>query len=157
MRGQHGTMQHAPLASFDDLVPGQEFDFGTHAMSAAEIIEYASKYDRQPFHIDPEAAKGTPLFGGLVASGLHTMAVVFGAVTGSGLLREVSLGGNRIDTRWPAPLRPDEPFRVTARVIELKASRSRPELGVCTMLYEGRRVADGVVVITMEGAHFLRR
>ncbi len=150
-------MQHSPLDSFDDLSVGQEFDFGTHAVTAAEIIEYASKYDRQPFHMDPEAAKSAPLFGGLVASGLHTMGVVFGAVTGSGLLVRVSLGGNRIDTRWPAPLRPDEAFRVTGRVLELKKSKSRPELGICTMLYEGTRVVDGVVVITMEGAHFLKR
>jgi len=150
-------MQHAPLASFDDLAVGQEFDFGTHSVTAAEIIEYASKYDRQPFHMDPEAAKSAPLFGGLVASGLHTMGVVFGSVTGSGLFLHVSLGGNRIDTRWPAPLRPDEAFRVTGRVLELKPSRSRPELGIATFLYEGTRVADGVVVITMEGAHFLRR
>jgi hypothetical protein len=85
------------------------------------------------------------------------MGVVFGAVTGSGLFRDISLGGNRIDTRWPAPLRPDEAFAVTGRVQELKPSRSRPELGVAIMLYEGRRVADGVVVITMEGAHFLKR
>ena len=150
-------MQHTPLTSFDDLVLGQEFAFGTHSVSAAEIIEYASRFDRQPFHTDPEAAKTAPLFGGLVASGLHTMGVVFGAVTGSGLFVNVSLGGNRMDTRWPAPLRPDEAFVVTGRVMELKASRSRPELGICTMLYEGRRVADGVVVITMEGAHFLKR
>ena len=126
-------MQHAPLASFDDLSVGQEFDFGTYAVSAAEIIEYASKYDRQPFHMDPDAARNAPLFGGLVASGLHTMGVVFGAVTGSGLLRDISLGGNRIDTRWPAPLRPDEAFGVTGRVLELKASRSRPELGICRL------------------------
>jgi acyl dehydratase len=150
-------MQHTPLASFDDLSVGQEFSFGTYALSAAEIIDYASKYDRQPFHLDPEAALNAPLFGGLVASGLHTMGVVFGAVTGSGLLLDISLGGNRIDTRWPAPLRPDEAFAVTGRVLELKASRSRPELGICAMLYEGKRVADGVVVITMEGTHFLKR
>lgn len=150
-------MQHEPLASFDDLTVGQEFDFGTHAVTAAEIIDYASRFDRQPFHMDPEAARDAPLFGGLVASGLHTMGVVFGAVTGSGLFARVSLGGNRIDTRWPAPLRPDEAFAVTGRVLELKASRSRPELGIATFLYEGKRVADGVVVITMEGAHFLRR
>lgn len=150
-------MQHTPLASFDDLAVGQEFDFGTHAMSAAEIIGYARQFDRQPFHLDPEAARAAPLFGGLVASGLHTMGVVFGAVTGSGLFLEISLGGNRIDTRWPAPLRPDEAFRVTGRVLELKPSRSRPELGVAMILYTGTRVADGVVVITLEATHFLKR
>lgn len=150
-------MQHKPLASFDELTLGQEFTFGTHSIPAGEIIAYAEKFDRQPFHTDPEAAVHAPLFGGLVASGLHTMGVVFGAVTGSGLFRDISLGGNRIDTRWPAPLRPDEAFSVMGRVQELKPSRSRPELGVAAFLYEGRRVADGVVVIMMEASHFLKR
>jgi acyl dehydratase len=150
-------MQHTPLTSFDDLVEGQEFSFGTHAVTTEEIIAYAEKFDRQAFHTDPAAAAHAPLFGGLVASGLHSMGVVFGAVTGSGLFREISLGGNRIDSRWPAPLRPDEAFAVTGRVLELKPSRSRPELGVAIIRYEGRRVADDVVVVTMEATHFLKR
>ena len=70
---------------------------------------------------------------------------------------EISLGGNNINTTWPAPLRPDEEVAVTSVVESLKPSRSRPELGVAVVRYIGTRVADGVVVIEMVGTHFLRR
>jgi acyl dehydratase len=146
-----------PLRSFDDLSVGQRYAFGTLSLSEAEIIEYARKFDPQPFHTDPEAAKAAPLFGGLVASGLHTMGACFGRVMGTGLFTEISLGGNRIDTRWPAPLRPDEEFALEAVVEELKPSRSRPELGVAIVRYTGTRLGDGVVVIEMVGTHFLKR
>ncbi len=146
-----------PLRSFDELEVGQRFAFGELSLSEAEIIAYATKYDPQPFHTDPEAAKASPLFGGLVASGLHTMGACFGRIMGTGLFSAISLGGNRIDTRWPAPLRPDEVFSLAAVVEELKPSRSRPGMGVAVVRFTGTRVADGVVVIEMVGTHFLRR
>ena len=146
-----------PLQSFDELSPGQGFAFGRFALSQAEIIAYAEKFDPQPFHTDPEAAKSAPLFGGLVASGLHTMGACFGLIMGSGIFSRISLGGSEINTRWPAPLRPDEAVAVTSQVESLKPSRSKPELGVAIFRHTGTRIADGVVVIEMVGTHFLRR
>ena len=146
-----------PLRSFDELEPGKRWEFGTLSLPADEIVEYASKYDPQPFHTDPEAAKASPLFGGLVASGLHTMGACFGRIMGSGLFREISLGGNRIDVRWPAPLYPDQAFALWGVVEELRPSKSRPEMGVAHTLFTGARVADGVVVIEMRCTHFLKR
>jgi acyl dehydratase len=146
----------SPLRSYRELSPGRRFEFGTLSLSQAEIIEYATKYDPQVFHTDPEAAKHAPLFGGLVASGLHTMGACFGRIMGSGLFRETSLGGSRIDTRWPAPLRPDEEFALDGEVESVQPHRSRPGMGVVGMRYTGTRVADGVVVIVMLGTQFLR-
>lgn len=146
-----------PLNSFDELTLGQDFAFGSFALSQEEIIDYASKYDPQYFHMDPEAAKSAPLFGGLVASGLHTMGACFGLIMGSGLWRAVSLGGSQIDTKWPAPLRPDETVAVTGVVETLTPSRSKPQLGVVTMRYAGTRIADQKPVIEMLATHFLRR
>jgi len=146
-----------PLRSFDELSLGQVFTFGSFSLTEAEIIEYALKFDPQPFHTDPIAAKAAPLFGGLVASGLHTMGACFGLVMGSGLFREVSLGGSDINTRWPAPLRPCEAVGVETRVESLKPSRSKPELGVAILRHTGTRLADGVMVIEMTGTHFLKR
>lgn len=146
-----------PLNSFDELALGQGFEFGSFALSQDEIIAYASKYDPQPFHLDPEAAKAAPLFGGLVASGLHTMGACFGLIMGSGLFRAVSLGGSQIDTKWPAPLRPDETVAVTGLVETLKPSKSKPELGVVIMRYTGTRAADQKPVIEMVATHFLKR
>ncbi|MDB5412641.1 MAG: MaoC-like protein dehydratase [Rubritepida sp.] len=145
------------LASFDELTLGQQFEFGSFSLNQAEIIAYAEKFDPQPFHIDPEAAKAAPLFGGLVASGLHTMGACFGLIMGSGLFRAISLGGSEVNTRWPAPLRPDETITVAGAVETLKPSRSKPEMGVVVMRYTGTRLADETVVIEMTATHFFKR
>lgn len=145
-----------PIRSLDDLAPGMAWDLGTLTLTQEEIVAFAAKYDPQDFHLDPEAARAS-LFGELVASGLHTLSAVFGRVMGSGLLREVSLGGNRIDTRWPAPLRPGEEIAIRTEVLEVRPSRSGRPLGVAILKHTGRRLADGVVVIEAVGTHFLRR
>ncbi len=146
-----------PLQSFDELTLGQRFAFGQFALTEAEIIAYAEKFDPQPFHTDPVAAKSAPLFGGLVASGLHTMGACFGLILGSGIFREVSLGGSEINTKWPAPLRPDQVVAVESVVASLKPSRSRPELGVAVFRHIGTRVADDIMVIEMTATHFFKR
>ncbi len=146
-----------PLQSFDELSLGQRFAFGQFALTEAEIIAYAEKFDPQPFHTDPVAARDAPLFGGLVASGLHTMGACFGLILGSGIFREVSLGGSEITTKWPAPLRPDEVVAVESIVHSLKPSRTRPELGVAVFRHIGTRVADDRMVIEMTATHFFKR
>lgn len=146
-----------PLRSFDELTVGQCFDYGSFALNQAEIIAYAQQYDPQPFHLDPEAARAAPLFGGLVASGLHSMGMCFGMIMRSGIWTQISLGGSGIDTKWPAPLRPDEAVAVASVVESVKPSRSRPEMGVAMVRHTGTRLADGVVVIDMLGTHFLKR
>ena len=146
-----------PLASFDELSLGRRFAFGQFALTQAEIIAYAEQFDPQPFHTDPVAALEAPLFGGLVASGLHTMGACFGLILGSGIFRAISLGGSNINTSWPAPLRPDQAVAVESVVESLKPSRSRPEMGIAVFRHVGTRVGDGVVVIEMAATHFLKR
>ena len=146
----------APIRSLDDLRIGQTFDLGTLSLSEAEIVAFASRYDPQPFHLDREAAKDS-IFGELVTSGLHTLSAVFGRIMGSGLLADVSLGGNQIDSKWPAPLRPGEEFSIRIAVVELRPSRSGRPLGVAKLRYVATRVRDGVVVLDATGTHFLRR
>lgn len=145
-----------PIRSLDDLSPGMAWDLGTLVLSAEEVVAFAAKYDPQYFHLDAEAAKES-IFGELVASGLHTLSAVFGRVMGSGLLSAVSLGGNRIDTTWPAPLRPGEEIAIRTEVIEVRPSRSGRPLGIAKLKHTGRRLSDGVVVIEAVGTHFLRR
>lgn len=148
---------NTPLDSFDELSSGQRFDYGSFRLSEAEIIAYARDFDPQPFHTDPEAARAAPLFGGLVASGLHTMGMCFGMIMRSGVWTRISLGGSGIDTKWPAPLRPGEEVAVASVVESVKPSRSRPGMGVAMIRHTGTRAADGVVVIDMLGTHFLKR
>lgn len=145
-----------PIRSLDDLAPGQSWELGTLSLSEAEVIEFAARYDPQPFHIDRDAAKDS-IFGELVASGLHTLSAVFGRIMGSGLLGKISLGGNQIDSKWPAPLRPGEEFSIRVEVVELRPSRTGRPLGVAKLRYVAARTADGVVVLDATGTHFLRR
>lgn len=145
-----------PLASFDELSVGQEFDFGAFTMEEAEILDFARRYDPQPFHTDPEAARAT-IFGGLIASGLHTQAAMFGHIIRTGWVERVSLGGTEQVVRWLAPVRPGDRIAVSARVEELVPSRSKPDRGVARIRYTGRRVSDGAAVIDILGTHFLRR
>jgi len=145
-----------PLDSFDELSQGQELQFGSFTMTEAEILDFARRFDPQPFHVDPERAKAT-IFGGLIASGLHTQAAAFGHILRTGLFEKVSLGGTEQVVRWPAPVRPGDEIAVSARVEELIPSRSKPDRGVAKIRYFGTRTSDGVVVLDILGTHFLRR
>ncbi|MCB4824322.1 MaoC/PaaZ C-terminal domain-containing protein [Roseicella aerolata] len=145
-----------PLRSFDELALGQEFDFGSFRMELAEILDFARRYDPQPFHTDEAAAKAG-IFGGIIASGLHTQAAAFGHIIRTGWVERVSLGGTEQVVRWPAPVRPGDEIALSARVEELIPSRSKPDRGVARIRYTGRRVADGVTVLDILGTHFLKR
>ena len=145
-----------PLTSFDELSVGQEFGFGSIRMELEEILEFARRYDPQPFHTDPEAAAAS-VFGGIIASGLHTQAAAFGHIIRSGWVAQVSMGGADQLIRWPAPVRPGDEIGLAARIEALTPSRSKPDRGVVKVLYTGRRAADGVVVLEMLGTHIFRR
>jgi acyl dehydratase len=145
-----------PLNSFDELSQGQELQFGSFVMTEAEILDFARRFDPQPFHADPERAKAT-IFGGLIASGLHTQAATFGHILRSGFFEQVSMGGTEQVVRWPAPVRPGDEIAVSARVEELTPSRSKPDRGVAKIRYFGTRTSDGVVVLDILGTHFLKR
>ena len=112
---------------FEDFEAGEVYDLGTRAVSAAEIIAFARKYDPQPFHVDPEAAKDSA-FGGLIASGWHTSAM-FMSLLANTIKREnwASMGAPGLDTcRWVMPVRPGDVLSATMEVLELRRSKTRP-------------------------------
>lgn len=116
---------------FEDLRPGTVLELGPIDVSREEIVEFARRYDPQPFHIDEEAARSGP-FGGLVASGWHTaalaMRVMVEAMGGAG---SGSLGSPGVETlRWHAPVRPGDRLDLRVEVLEARPSESRPERGV---------------------------
>lgn len=144
------------IASLDDLAPGDAFDLGTLSLPRAEVLEFATRFDPQPFHLDDTAAEQS-IFRTLVASGLHTLSAVFGRLISSGLIADVSLGGNQMEVKWPAPLRPDEEVGVQVTVLELRPSASRANLGIARLRYVATRTADGVIVLDVTATHFLKR
>jgi acyl dehydratase len=120
----------------EDLEPGQRFISATHALGADEIVAFASDYDPQPFHTDPAAAEDS-FFGGLVASGWHTAGVAMRL-----LVEAMPIAGGIIgaggELSWPAPTRPGSVLRVEAEIVEVRPSRSRPELGMVVVRIETR-------------------
>jgi acyl dehydratase len=145
-----------PIRSFDDLSVGQEFRFGAMSMPLEEVLDFARRWDPQPFHLDEERAKESP-YGGLIASGIHTLAAAFGHLIRSGFAEKVSMGGPGLEVRWLLPVRPGDEIDLAGRVEELAPSRSRPDRGTVKFRYTGTRVADGKPVIEILATHIFRR
>ena len=116
---------------YEDLAIGQKQAFGRYEVTREEVIEFASKYDPQPFHLDDEAAAATH-FGRLSASGWHTCAMTMAMlVENLKANRQAGLGAPGIDQlRWKKPVFPGDTLRCESVVIEKRRSGSRPEMGI---------------------------
>ncbi len=115
---------------FEDLVVGAETLFGHYDVTREEVLEFARKYDPQPFHLSDEAAAKTH-FGRLAASGWHTgamsMAVIVAAITEH---PQAGLGSPGIDElRWLRPVYPGDRLTVRGKILETTPSRSKPDIG----------------------------
>ena len=115
---------------FEDLVVGAEREFGTYEVTREEVLEFARKYDPQPFHLSDEAAAKTH-FGRLAASGWHTAAMTMAVIARYVVEhRQAGLGSPGIDElRWRKPVYPGDTLHVRGKIIEKTPSRSRPEMG----------------------------
>ncbi len=141
---------------FEDFQPGDVAEFGDREMTQAEIVEFAARYDPQPFHTDPEAAKTTQ-FGGLIASGWNTAAVMMRLLVDHFIPREASLGSPGVDElRWLRPVRPGDRLRVRVSVQKSVPSQSKPDRGIVRLLIEVLN-QDGAVAMSMRSMMLLRR
>ena len=113
-----------PRLWLDDLSVGQEFHSREHPLDAEQIVDFASRFDPQPFHLDPEAARHS-YFQGLAASGWHTMAITMKLLVESIPLAQGIIGAGA-EIAWPRPTRPGDILRVKSRIDEITPSRSRP-------------------------------
>ena len=116
---------------FDDIAVGDETVFGDYAVTRDEVLEFACKYDPQPFHLSDEEAAKTH-FGRLSASGWHTcamtMAVIARYVVDD---RQAGLGSPGVDElRWLKPVYPGDRLTVRGTVVDKVPSRSKPHIGV---------------------------
>ncbi len=120
---------------FEDFAVGQRFSTRGATLSRAQILDFAWRFDPQPFHIDAEAAQASP-YGGLIASGFQTLLLAFRLVYQEGVL-DASLGSpGAEDIRWLRPVRPDDTLRVEAEVVAVRPSRSRSDRGTVTIAYQ---------------------
>lgn len=141
---------------FEDVEEGEVRALGSFSLNAEEIVEFASKYDPQPMHVDEEAAAAGP-FGGLIASGWQTAGACMRLVVEGFLNDTVSMGSPGLDElRWTAPVRPGDEIRVENEVLEVRASESRDDRGYV----KNRTVAygeDGEPVMTWIGTNIVGR
>ena len=117
-----------PLIYLEDLSVGDVFVSKTHALDAEQIVAFASQFDPQPFHLDPEAAQDT-LFQGLAASGWHTAALTMKLLVESFPVARGVIGAGA-ELAWPLPTRPDDVVKVTSTVISITPSRSKPDRAI---------------------------
>jgi acyl dehydratase len=109
---------------FSELVPGRVIDAGSYRVARDEIVRFASEWDAQPFHIDPEAARRSR-WGGLIASGWHTCAIAMKLVVARILTGSESIGSPGIeDLRWEAPVRADDELHLAVTVLSARRSSS---------------------------------
>ena len=115
---------------FEDYTPGVMFELGTVTVDEQDVIAFAQRYDPQPMHVDPEAARHGR-FGGLVASGWHTTVLAMRLYVDHYLWPPASLASPGVDEiRWLEPVRPGDVLRVRATVAETIPSRTRTDRGV---------------------------
>ena len=119
----------------EDLSPGARFTSSEHALDAAQIIDFATRFDPQPFHLDADAAKRT-FFQGLAASGWHTASITMRLLVQSGLPLADGIIGSGGEILWPKPTRPGDVLHVESEVLEVIPSRSRPERGLVVVRSE---------------------
>jgi acyl dehydratase len=114
----------------DDLEVGSESYFGKVEVTREEVIDFARRYDPQPFHLSDEAAAKTH-FGRLAASGWHSCAMVMGVIARHVVATEqAGLGSPGIDElRWLKPVYPGDTLHVRSKIVEIRPSRSKPEIG----------------------------
>jgi acyl dehydratase len=141
----------------EDLSKGQKASFGSYAVTREEVIEFASRYDPQPFHLSDQAAAET-YFGRLAASGWHTCAMTMAMLVEQGKAQPMaSLGSPGVDElRWLRPVYPGDTLRVETTVTDVTPSRSKPDIGTfrsdVTVLNQ-----DDVPVMTMKTIVLIRR
>jgi len=136
----------------EDFSPGQTIELGSYEMTREEILDFAARYDPQPFHVDEERARQSS-FGGLVASGWHTGAVAIRLWVDSVMTRSSGMGSQGLDRlRWLRPVRPGDVLTARATVLNVTQDWMRPDRGTVRSRTEVRnQYGDVVMTFTSRG------
>jgi acyl dehydratase len=142
---------------FEDLEIGRETEFGSYEVTREEVLDFARKYDPQPFHLSDEAAAKTH-FGRLAASGWHTCAMTMAVIARRVMdEKQAGLGSPGVDElRWLKPVYPGDTLTVKGRILEKTPSRSKPDIGSFRTQTEVTN-QDGVPVMRFTSIVLIRR
>lgn len=146
------TVRHGATRRDNQPVAGrylEDFQIGeviyspeSYEVTPERLAAYASEYDPQPIHLDPDAA-AREMFGGIIASGWHTLSVTMRLMVGSRLFEAGSIVGVGVDRlRYLQPVRPGDVIRARAEVIETRPSRSQPGRGYLVLRVTSLRQND---------------
>ena len=141
---------------FEDYVEGDVHQFGPITVELDEVIAFATRFDPQTMHTDPEAARHTP-FGGLIASGWHTAGLMMRLYVEHYLTHVASLASPGLDElRWLKPVRPGDTLSVRVTVLKAVASKSKSDRGAVTSFVEVIN-QTGEVVMTLKPVNFIAK
>ena len=141
---------------FDDFAPGERFETAGTTLTESMLLDFAYRYDPQPFHLDVHAARQS-VYEGLIASGFQTLVHAYRMFISQGVFAACSMGSPAMDeVRWAQPVRPGDTLRVAGAVREMRPSRSKPDRGFLRMDYRVLN-QDDVAVMTFSITHMLAR
>jgi acyl dehydratase len=141
---------------FDDFAIGERIVTQGVTLTESMIIDFALRYDPQPFHLDVEAARQSN-YGGLIASGFQTLALGFRMVIETGVFRAASMGSPGFDElRWLKPVRPGDTLHTEIEVTEKRPSSSKSDRGILRIAYSIKNQKDEAV-LTFLSMHLLKR
>jgi acyl dehydratase len=145
-----------PTWYFEDFEVGRTIEVGKRTVSEEEIVEFATQFDPQPFHVDKDAAAKS-IYGGIIASGWHTCSMMMRLMVDGFLKGAASMGSPGVDeVRWIKPVRGGDTLTVTTTALEKRESTSKPDRGVVVTKWEARN-QHGEVVATIKGMGMFKR
>ena len=141
----------------EDFAVGQRFGSGRLRIDGERALAFAAEFDPQPFHLDEAAARHS-IFGGLCASGWHTLAVTMRLLLDSELKPAGGvIGAGLEECRWPRPVRPADELRIECEVIDVRPSKSRPEQGLIKLRMTTLNQNGEAVLVYIANLVVLRR
>ena len=142
---------------FEFYEPGSVHEYGSIRVTEEEVLEFGRRWDPQVFHTDPEAAKHTE-YGGLIASGWHTAAMMMRMYSDHYLPGDMTLASPGVDElRWLHPVRPGDELSIRVTVADARPSRSKPDRGIVRSAVEVLNQRGEVVMTATAINFFLRR
>jgi acyl dehydratase len=145
-----------PEMYLEDFKPGDRFISPGITVTESMIIDFALIYDPQPFHLDSEAASASH-FGGLIASGIQTLALGFRTFLQLGIFSSCGMGSPGLDELlWLRPVRPGDTLRSEAEIVDVRPSHSKPDRGTLVMAFKIRNQREEDV-LTMRNFQLTRR